>query len=159
MARPDIAPRSKQQGHGHKTQPKPSLQQRPRIAHHHQPSHHTPVVKPRPALVMPSQQAEQNQHEHGALRWHAPACKHRIQQGRHTSRRIGNINRWATQCPWVVRLPSIAASPHKAHADRYDPRQAGDVQTRNRHQMRHTGGSQYLPIAAINGRLVAQGQG
>ena len=144
--------RGKEHADGDKTQPEPGLQQRPRVGRHDQRAGQQQDLRPGPALAREPQQRDRCQHQDGALRRHAPTAEEGVGGGQqHTpqQRRAGR------------RLPEAErarASPGPAQQQRGEPGKHGDVQARNRHQVRHAGGPENIPVCALDGVLITHHQ-
>ena len=144
---------SKQHCHSHKTQPESRLPQCPRVHHNHHGAGQQPYLWPRPAAPTQLQRSNGRQHQHGALRGHAPATEERIgtrqQNTCHQGRRGGRDGQAQTR----------RTAPQPPHHQRRQPGKQGDMQTRDAHQMRHAGGAKHIPVGAVNRTLVTRHQG
>ena len=144
--------RGQQQPDRHERQPEARLQQRPRVerGHHHRRS--SPHQRPAPAQAGRADQGGGGEHQHGALRRHAPAGEGRIRQRR---RQPAPARRQGRGTP---QHGAPTAPPRPVHRQAGQPREHGHVQAADRHEMRHAGVAVERPVVALDRRLVAHRQ-
>ena len=145
-----------QDTHRHKAQPKTGLKQSPRIKSHHHPQSQTKAPKSWPTRTPKSKQTQHPKHDDGPLRGQAPATEQRIQCGQQGTCQDSRMRRWPTQTK--TASTRSRETPKSSHCAGHHPREQGNVQTRNTHQMRDTRGPEKIPIRSLNGGLVTHDQ-
>ncbi len=88
---------------------------------------------------------DRREHPHGTLRRHAPAREHRI-----CSRRREAAPTCRQRRRQEDRQPR-AAAPERGHHRTGEPGKHRDVNTADRHQVRHAGVAIQIPVVARNG--------
>jgi hypothetical protein len=141
----------------HKTQPKPWLQQGPRVPGEHHGTSRQPHQRTMPLAGRQAQHKHHTQHQQGALCGHTPATEQGIKTGQQQARHSPHLGRRPTQS--TLKAPQRRAPPAPSHHARGQPSKHGHMQARNAHEMGHPGGPEDIPIAAVNRRLVTRDKG
>ena len=128
------------------------MQQRPGVGGHHHGTGQGPDHGPGPAFAREPQATHGGQHQHGALRRHAPAAEQGVARCQQHAPHQGRVGRRQPQAQ-AARAP-----PQPAHGQCGSPGEHGDVQARDRHEVGDAGGTKHIPVGPLDGPLVAHHQ-
>ena len=146
--------RGDQQRHRDKGQPEARLQQGPGIGQRNHRRHQRQQARHRPVARALAQQRHRGQHQHGALRRHAPARQQRVAQRRQHPAQTGRTRRRTHQHqPGPGPVPPQQRDQHAGQPGEHRHMQAAD-----RHQMTQAGQAEQRPVLALDRALVTQAQ-